>query len=352
MRCAVFTATIPGVELAGRLQASLADSVDIFVKEGRPAPDTVRRYENLSETVRAEFPRYDALIFLMATGIAVRMIAPCLRGKLTDPAVITVDEQARFAISLLSGHVGGANDLTQRVSDILGAIPVITTATDARQITAPDAIASELGLRPWPKPQIQVLNTALLEGRPVRWYLDPEMKRAAFYRQVLSEKGIDFAEAPTAKVAASHELAALLTDSTPPERDGLLVLLPRWLIAGIGCRRGTPADTIREALTDACHRIGQETAAVSLIASAVVKKDEAGLLTLAKELGVETRFFGPEALQETIEKYHLAESEFVKRQIGAGNVSEAAALCAAGQGRTALPKTKYAKVTVALVWER
>ncbi|MBQ7514816.1 MAG: cobalt-precorrin 5A hydrolase [Schwartzia sp.] len=352
MRCAVFTATTPGVALAGRLQAALEDSVDVFVKEGRPAPESVHRYRSLGEAVTSAFERYDALIFLMAAGIAVRMIAPCLKGKLTDSAVVTVDEQARFAISLLSGHVGGANELTRRVADILGAVPVITTATDARSLTAPDAIATELGLMPRPKPQIQVLNNALLEGRPVRWYLDPEMKRAGFYRQALTAKGIAFAEVSAAEAAANHELAALITDNAPPEREGLLALLPRRLIAGIGCRRGTPVSAIRDALSDACRRIGQEIAAVSLIASAEVKKDEAGLLALAEELGVEARFFGRESLQEMIENYHLAESEFVKRQIGAGNVSEAAALCAAGQGRMALPKTKYTKVTVALVWER
>ncbi|MFC2468683.1 MAG: cobalamin biosynthesis protein CbiG, partial [Negativicutes bacterium] len=171
MRCAVFVATAHGIELAGKLRQELEGTVDIFVKEGRDVPGKAYRYERLGDTVRTLFTQYDALIFCMAVGIVVRLIAPCLKSKLTDPAVVVVDERVHYAISLLSGHVGGANRLTERVAAILGAVSVITTATDVNHYLAPDALATELGLRPVPKPEIQTINGALLEEKTVAWYI-------------------------------------------------------------------------------------------------------------------------------------------------------------------------------------
>ena len=352
MRCAVFVATDHGVHLAEKLAGAMMGTVDIYVKEGRAAPVGVHRYTRLGDAVAALFTKYDALIFCMAVGIVVRLIAPHLKSKLTDPAVVAVDEQAHYAISLLSGHVGGANRLTEEVAAALGAVPVITTATDVNHIAAPDQLAAELGLKPVPKAEIQTINSALLAGQIVSWYIDEGVRRSAFYQQALAKRGID---APILSASAVEKRAGLrifVTDHPQVAATGLLHLVPRRLAAGIGCRQGVSTALIREALEKACAVIGQDTAAVSLIASTVVKKEEAGLLALAKELGVEIRFYENEALQEKIDVHHLSESAFVKKNIGVGNVSEAAALCAIPEGRVALAKTKFTKVTVALVWEK
>lgn len=352
MRCAVFVATAHGIELAGKLRQELEGTVDIFVKEGRDVPGKAYRYERLGDTVRTLFTQYDALIFCMAVGIVVRLIAPCLKSKLTDPAVVVVDERAHYAISLLSGHVGGANRLTERVAAILGAVSVITTATDVNHYLAPDALATALGLRPVPKPEIQTINGALLEEKTVAWYIDPRLRRAAFYQKRLAEKKIDVRLLSANEILRREGMKVFVTDSPILKTPGLLNLVPRRLAAGIGCRRGVPAALIRGALEAACTRIGQDINAVSMLASTVVKKDEAGILEVAKALNVEACFYENEALEEKITEYHLAESAFVKRTIGVGNISEAAALCAVKEGRVALAKTKFTKVTVALVWEK
>ena len=352
MRCAVFVATDHGVHLAEKLAGALTGTVDIYVKEGRAAPVGVHRYTRLGDAVAALFTKYDALIFCMAVGIVVRLVAPCLKSKLTDPAVVAVDEQAHYAISLLSGHVGGANRLTEEVAAALGAVPVITTATDVNHLTAPDQLASALGLRPTPKAEIQTINGALLSGETVHWYMDEALRRAAFYQTALKNHGIEVALLPVEEIRARAGRRVVLTDRPLPEVAGLLSLVPRRLAAGIGCRQGVSEALIRDALEKACAAIGQDVEAVSLIASTVVKKEEAGLLALAKELGVEIRFYENEALQEKIDAHHLSESAFVKKNIGVGNVSEAAALCAIPEGRVALAKTKFTKVTVALVWEK
>ncbi len=353
MRCAVFAATRRGVESAIRLKDGLApDVVDIFLKNGREAKVPAKRFSNLADAVAKSFHRYDALIFFMAAGIAVRMIAPHLKSKLTDPAVLAADEQGRHVISLLSGHVGGGNELTRRVADCLGGTPIITTATDVSEMTAPDALAAELGLRPVPKPMIQVMNGALLEGKAVSYAVDEALARRDFFETELSKRRIPFVRMSASDALAAAELTVFITADGGVRSERLLSLVPRRLIAGMGCRRGVPKEALKAALSDACARIGQDLSAVSTIASASVKKDEAGLLDLAAELGVEARFFEIEELQKKIEAYGLEESPFVRSRIGAGNVSEAAALCCVQQGRIALAKTKWEKATVALVWEK
>ena len=353
MRCAVFAATRRGVESAIRLRDGLlSDSVDVFLKDGREEEVQAKRFSRLSDAVTEAFRQYDALIFLMAAGIAVRMIAPHLKSKLTDPAVLVSDEQGRHIVSLLSGHVGGGNLLTVRVADCLGGKPVITTATDVNELTAPDALAAELGLRPVTKPMIQVMNGAILEGKAVSYAVDENLPRRDFFEAAFLDRGIPFARKSASDVLAAKELTVFVTADDSLRADCLLCLVPRRLIAGIGCRRGVSKQALKKALSEACLKIGQELSAVSMIASASVKRDEAGLLALAAELGVDTRFFEIEDLQQKIEAYGLEESSFVRRQIGVGNVSEAAALCCVEQGRIALPKTKWEKATVALVWEK
>lgn len=352
MRCAAFSATARGAEQALRLRAGLADAVDIYLREGRGEIEGARYYARMDDAVAEAFARYDALIFIAAAGIAVRMIAPHVRSKLTDPAVLVVDEGARHVVSLLSGHVGGSNALTHRVADCLGARAVITTATDVTGALAPDALAQELGLRPVPKPMIQTMNGALLEGREIRYAADTRQRRREFWKRALSERGLACGEMSADEAAASDGLTVFITDDDSLRGERLLCLVPRRLAAGIGCRRGVPAEALRAALGEACGRIGQDISAVSMLASAEIKKDEAGLLALASELGIEARFFGSDALRETIEAYGLEESPFVRERVGAGNVCEAAALCCLPHGRFALKKTRFTKVTVALLWEK
>ena len=183
MRCAVFTATPRGTKTALRVRASLDASVDIFVKAGQEMPAEVRVYKRLAPQVEAAFQQYDALVFIMATGIAVRMIAGSLKSKLEDPAVLVLDEEAQHVISLLSGHIGGANALTRELAASLGADPVITTATDVQKKLAVDVAAARLALRPSPKEQIKRFNSAVLDDAAIRYVIDENLARASFYKK-------------------------------------------------------------------------------------------------------------------------------------------------------------------------
>lgn len=288
--------TTNGTRIAVKISAKVGGQ--IFVKG--------KHFDSLAELVADIFGRFDGLIFICAAGIVVRMIAPHIVSKLSDPAVLVVDERGQNVISLLSGHVGRANELTLEIAKVLEANPVITTATDVAGKFSVDAIASKLGLVPKPKEAIKAINSAILRGEDVF-------------------------------VTAG---------------DVRLNLIPQNLIAGIGCRRGTSSLKIFEALQRACAMIHQPIERVKLLASSDVKSDEQGLLSLAEVMGLEIKFFSAEQLQNKIDEYKLAESKFVARSVGIGNVCEAAALCCVENARFALPKTVFKGVTIALLWEK
>lgn len=296
MRIAILNLTAAGFELAKKISAQIGGQ--IFSKG--------KNFDSLKDFVADIFEKFDGLIFICATGIAVRMIAPHIVSKLSDPAVIVIDERGRNVISLLSGHVGGGNDLTLKIAAVINANPVITTATDVEEKFAADSFAAKLGLIPTPKNAIKAINSAVLRDEPV--YLT----------------------------------AGNVT----------LNLIPQKLIAGIGCKRGTSAEKISCAVTAACEMINQPLERIKLLASVDIKSDEIGLLEFAKNLGVEIKFFGVEELAKKIAAYKLSESDFVKATIGVGNICEAAALCCTEKARFALTKKSFEGVTVALIWEK
>lgn len=296
MRTAIISLTTNGYRLAEKIIAKIGGQP--FVKG--------KNFDKLTTLVSEIFGKFDGLIFICATGIVVRMIAPHVVNKLSDPAVLVIDERGQNVISLLSGHVGRANELAIEVAKAIDANPVITTATDVSGKFSVDAVASKLGLIPEPKEAIKVINSAILRGEEV-----------------------------------------FITAG-----DVRLNLIPQNLIAGVGCRRGTSSLKIFEAIQRACAMIHQPIERVKLLASVDVKKDEVGLTSLAEVMGLEIKFFPASELQKKIDEYKLAESRFVKRTVSVGNVCEAAALCCVEKARFALPKTAFKGVTVALLWER
>lgn len=296
MRTAIISLTAEGAKLAAKISAKVGGQT--FAKG--------KDYSKLAELVAEVFGKFDGLIFICAAGIVVRMIAPHLVDKLSDPAVLVVDERGQNVISLLSGHVGRANELTVEIAKAIEANPVITTATDVEGKLSVDAIVSKFGLVPEPKEAIKAINAAILRGEEIF-------------------------------VTAG---------------DVRLNLIPQNLIAGVGCRRGTSSLKIFEAIERACAMIHQPIERVKLLASVDAKRDEVGLTSLAEAMGLEIKFFSTTELQKKIDEYKLEESKFVTRSVGVGNVCEAAALCCVEGARFALPKTPFKGVTVALLWEK
>lgn len=374
MRTAIFAVTHGGFETAIRIQKTM-DASDVFVKEtiyqesledsdsGKEdakqfdenalKEQRLHLYTNLAVTLQKAFASYDALICVMATGIVVRLLAPVLQDKLKDPAVLVVDETGKFVISLLSGHMGGANRLTGELAVKIKATPVITTATDREGMLAPDSIAEKLALRPTPKEQIQVLNSALLKGKTPIYLINTRLITGDFYRKELHRLGIQATPIYSDTVLGAHGNIVFITDEKElVYNPRVLNLVPRRLIAGVGCRAGTGRDEIIGALKAATKKLGVSVRHISSIVSTVVKRDEEGLIEAAKKLNVDLQFHENLVLAYQIKKHGLSESDFVKRTIGVGNVCEAACYATIADGVLALAKTKYNRVTVALLWEK
>ena len=292
------------------------------------------------------FQQYEALIFISAVAVAVRGIAPSLRGKAEDPAVIVVDEGGRYVISLLSGHLGGANQLAGDIAGHLGAEPVVTTATDRQGLSAFDDLARKYDWQIENLPDMKKVSAALLEGREIYLYssrpLDPLFKQEMKGNICFTEEAEGLARAEGGAVLVTNSLKL---PELPP---GLpyITLRPRNAAAGVGCRSGVPAEDIIAAVKAAFNQAGLSLAGLSCLATGEFKADEAGLIEAAKQLGVLLKIFNREEITSALKD--SATSEFVEEQVGVGAVAEPSARLGSGGGEIVLPVQRGSGITVSL----
>ncbi len=338
LRPAVYAVTEKGIRLGRRLAESLGGT--LFVPERLAAASGAAGYVSLSGLVAETFGRYPAHVFVCACGIAVRAIAPHLRDKASDPGVVCLDDAGRFAVSLLSGHLGGANALAREVAGVVGAVPVVTTATDAAGAPAIEMLAREAGLPMENAVAARRVNAALAAGGPVAVF-DP------FGRFVVSDPAAArFFEWVAAPEPSGPEDPLVVVDwRLGPHTPTRLYLRPRLVTAGVGCRRGTPAADILALVARACRQAGISAASIGRVASIEAKRDEAGLLEAAEALDAEPVFFAAGALAGVAVPHPSAT---VAKRMGTGSVCEAAAILASGGGRLVVPKMRTACSTVAL----
>jgi cobalt-precorrin 5A hydrolase len=349
MKLAIIAVTHKGALVAKRLQQAFAASreTDVYLKMGRTSGCAGITYQALGQLVKEIFPRYDGLVFIMATGIVVRVLAPCILDKRTDPAVVVLDDEAKHAISLLSGHIGGANELTLKIAAAVTARPVITTATDVAGRPAADLLAVKLQLAIESFPVLKRINAAIANGDEVGFYIDGSLPNRKHYIEAAAVLGVTLVEADEVhNLPGEHSV--LISDKVAVPADDYLWLRPPTLAIGIGCRRDTGREELLFAVESACRRIGRSSKSVAVIGSTIVKKDEPGLLEMVQSLSVPAKFYDNEELNRCIEENRLVVSDFVYQQIGVGNVCEAAAMLAGQTKSLLLPKNKYPKVTIAI----
>ncbi len=298
-------------------------------------------FDDLGAVFARAFAEGCPLVCIMAAGIVVRHIAPLLQGKDRDPAVVVVDEGGRFAISLLSGHLGGANALARQVAAALGGTPVITTATDVQGIPALDVLAAQAGLIIENLGGVKEVSMALLSGQPVR-LVDPEARLQAsladYEHLFQGERDLD------AALAGTPRPTVYVGWEERPWPVGWLRLRPQNLIAGVGCHRGTPAEDIVDFLQTIFWQAGLSLLSLKALATVAAKKDEPGLREAARRLNVELLWFTAEELQDIPVPHPSWQAA---RHVGTKSVSEAAAL-KAGPGTLLVPKRKSANITVAV----
>lgn len=315
-----------------------------------------RRFTNLADTVRANFPNYACHIFIAAAGIAVRVTAPLLRGKAFDPAVLVIDQRGRFVISLLSGHLGGGNAMAARVAAVLEATPVITTATDVEDLPALDVLAREKNLAIANLEAVKAVSAALLAGRGVLLH-DPDdclgLRESRWATLFQGEpdlgRALEPAGAPAARVIVT-EREVLRSPAAPGAASdlpaGWLVLHPRRLFVGVGCRRGAPERDILRHIRAVLASAGLAPEAVAGLASIEDKRGEPGLLRASERLALPLHFFSAAELAA----YPVsAPSPKAVERFGVQGVCEPAALALAGKGaRLIVVKTADRNVTVAV----
>jgi cobalamin biosynthesis protein CbiG len=291
--------------------------------------------------VARTFHHCDAHIFIGATGIAVRTIAPHLKSKTADPAVVVLDHHGRFVISLLSGHLGGANALAGTIADLVDGTPVITTATDVEGVPAIDVLARECGLVIGNPKRIRDVNGALVEGRSVA-VRDPEDRLGLSQRTDLDRFFVrDFNAGSGESTPGPGVVVDVHAAGARPE----LVLHPRVLSVGIGCRRGVTEEQVTHALQTVLKEHGLAFGAVAGLASVDLKADENGLLLAAGTLGLDIYFYSVEDLKDMDVPNP---SRRVEQHIGVRSVCEAAALKRAGKQTLLVPKQIVGAVTVAV----
>ena len=348
---AVYAITRHGLGIAARLAGAL-DGVDVYVSEkllGSAHATTELSHAltlqlPMGPALNRTFTAYDCHIFVISIGAVVRMIAPLLKDKKIDPAVVCVDDAGRFAICVLSGHVGRGNVFTDRVAEILGSQSVVTTASDAIGTLTVDILGREFG---WklddPERNVTrgcaaVVNAAPVlfvqeAGEPNWWPLDKPLPPGVRYTTSLD--GVDTRDFEILLIATDREIE----QSHPEAWAKAVIYRPKSLVLGIGCDKGTAAELIERGMLAALARNNLSPKSVKALATIDKKKDEPGILALAERFGWPVEIYTAEALDGLpgIEN----PSETVKRYVGTRGVAEPAALLCAGAERLLVPKQAY-----------
>ena len=368
--CFSLTGCITAEKLKHSLEEKSAENEIRLAKKSRYIPDA--EPVNTDAWVREQFGWADGIIFVGACGIAVRHIAPYLVSKKKDPAVLVTDECGRFVISLLSGHLGGANALAEQTAQILGAVPVVTTATDLQHCFAVDLFAK--------KNQCEILNmqaakeasAALLAGRRVGFYSDFPTEGAlpqGLVRCDVQGRPIDKEVTQSEKQQfLKYEAADIFREEDSPKKEideatleiGIAVtnrksvkpfpitttVIPKNIVLGMGCRKNKDAEGILAAALAAFEQSGIYLQAVAKLTSIDLKKEEKGLLALAERFQIPFETFSEEKLRQV--QGTFSASSFVQNVTGVDNVCERSAVLGSHHGILIQKKTGRDGVTTAL----
>ncbi|ANB61590.1 cobalt-precorrin 5A hydrolase [Anoxybacteroides amylolyticum] len=349
---AVVAITKHGVEIARRLGEQMPDVhvyyTDKFAK-GDEKEKGIRLFAgNVRLLVPTLFTSYRGLIFIVSLGAVVRMIAPHLKDKKTDPAVVVIDDKGEHVISVLSGHLGGANELTRRIAQLLQAHPVITTASDVQKTIAVDLFGRSFGwvwesaekLTPVSAAVVNEQHVAIVQESGERnwWQYDaPLPANIRLYPTIAAA----LAAKPDAALVVTHRL--LTKEEEAILQNGVLYR-PKVIVLGIGCNRGTSAEEIETVIGETLTELQFSIKSVKALCTIDLKKDEAGLLEVVQKYGWEFVYYTPEQLNRVpIEQ----PSETVFRYTGAYGVSEPAAKLYSG-AKLALVKKKLGNVTISV----
>lgn len=354
MKIAIVAITQGGFEMALRIKEVLReDEAVIFVpakivsKKGTLLDFCVQFGESVMSFLPSIYRHYDGLICVMATGIVVRALGSCLRSKAEDPPVVVVDEGGQYAISLISGHLGGGNELARNIAEKLKLMPVITTATDVKGIVAVDVLAKKWKAWLEPLPNLAAINAGLVNEGEVLFLHDVELPdipsswaQKGYKVQRLAD-GVKLGKGPLV-LLTSRVLEDL-------EIDEYIFIRPRSLVAGIGCRKGVATQEVIIGLKEALNLVKRSEKSLRCLATIDFKLEEPALIEAAAFFGIPLVGQSLNDIKKAFEDYPgLAKSDVVKDKIGVDGVCEPACLLVSKHCRLILPKLKLKGITVAL----
>ena len=342
MNIGIFTVTQGGRNLGLKLKEFLPEAQLYTLEKFCQDDDKLLPIKpDLKTVIGQVFNKMDYIIFIMATGIVVRSIAPYISDKYNDPGILVMDEKGQNVISLLSGHIGGANDLTLKVADYLKANPVITTASDVNKTMAIDTLG-------------MILNCKITD-----WTL---AKKITAHIVNGDRVGVYWASTKAISLPSSYETVNTFSDllnkpygifisneDREQEYKTLLQLYPQNLVLGIGCRRDTPVTTILDTINLALRKANKSILAVKKIATVDVKADEKGLIEAGRILNVPIEIISREEILKVEGLFQG--SSFVKKTIGVGSVSEPCAYIGSNKGEILINKFKNQGTTVSIAEE-
>ncbi|MDE5563542.1 MAG: cobalt-precorrin 5A hydrolase [Oscillospiraceae bacterium] len=328
MNISVLSVTERGRRLSERVaQALSGDTVHRFCYQTHTDVQA-QTFTSITAQTADLFHQMDALVFVCASGIAVRAIAPHVQHKTIDPAVLVMDDAGQFVIPLLSGHLGGANALTVRLADALGAVPVVTTATDSGGVFSPDCYAVEQHLALTDLHVAKVIAAAVLDGERVGFVSD--------FPAFSTPDGLVSATDCRTGLCITEDMQKTPFPIT-------LRLMPKNLAVGIGCKKGTPEEVITRRVETALTAAGFAPERICAVTTIDLKAHEPGLLVFCRKRRVPLVTYTAEELMRV--RGDFTQSDFVRRMTGADNVCERSAVLYGGE--LVLRKTAGEGVTIA-----
>lgn len=345
MKIAIICFSLTGWETASRLASHLKEKNMEVTLEGksRYLPDSV--WESVKEWTGMQFTCAEGIIFVGACGIAVRSIAPYIEKKTKDPAVLVVDECGTYVISLLSGHLGGANELALEAAKGLGAIPIVTTATDLHERFAVDVFAKKNGCALFHMKAAKEVSAAILAGEPVGFYSEFPFSEALPKGLVLCDReGISLQSGGQKGKKLPVGIAVTIHKGCLPFFSTAQVV-PKAVTMGIGCRKGQEESVIQAAAEECLTRIDLYREAIKGFASIDLKKEEAGIQALSHAWQIPFWTYTKEELLQV--KGTFTPSAFVQKITGVDNVCERSAVLSANNGTLIQKKQGRDGVTTA-----
>jgi len=314
--------------------------------------------------MKAAYGKKDVLVFIMAMGIVMRLLAPLIESQATDPAVLVIDQKGKFVIPVLSGHLGGANEYAEELAGYLGGQAAITTATDLCQVLSFEKVASKNDLLIENLPALKQVSALLLQGASVELHTDHEIDWESLELDRNSLRILHYDPEDERAILRGYQMCAkedtaavfLTTRALPLREDGtyppnILILRPKDIVVGIGCRSLVNEEYVYHALQTALGRQNLPESAICRLATTPLKGKEPAVISLSERLGVPVELVDAEDIRKA--EYLFIQSPFVQQVTSVGNISAPCAYLGSGKGRMLMVRTTFpGGVTLAIAQER